>query len=184
MKIYTIYKVTNVITNKSYIGYSSDWKSRRRLHKLNSNRNEKNYIFYNSIRKHGFDNFVWEAIYQSLDKESTLHKMEQFFIEQHNTLHPNGYNMKLGGSGGNLSEQARKKISEKRKGVQFTEDHKRNLSLSHIGIKQTDESNKKRSSTLTGKPKNLKLVQCPHCNLQGKGSNMTRYHFGNCKKIA
>lgn len=25
-------------------------------------------------------------------------------------------------------------------------------------------------------------VKCPHCGLIGKGPNMTRYHFDNCKK--
>jgi hypothetical protein len=27
----------------------------------------------------------------------------------------------------------------------------------------------------------LKLVKCPHCGKEGKGGNMTRYHFINCK---
>ena len=27
-----------------------------------------------------------------------------------------------------------------------------------------------------------KLVTCPHCSLSGGQSNMTRYHFDNCKK--
>lgn len=28
----------------------------------------------------------------------------------------------------------------------------------------------------------LKLVKCPHCDCEGKGGNMTRYHFDNCNK--
>ena len=31
------------------------------------------------------------------------------------------------------------------------------------------------------KPRNLKLKTCPHCGVQGKGGNMTRYHYDNCK---
>lgn len=27
-------------------------------------------------------------------------------------------------------------------------------------------------------------VTCPHCNLQGRGPNMTRYHFDSCKRRA
>jgi len=27
----------------------------------------------------------------------------------------------------------------------------------------------------------LKVVKCPHCGKEGKGGNMTRYHFDNCK---
>lgn len=31
-----------------------------------------------------------------------------------------------------------------------------------------------------GKKKKLKLVKCPHCNKEGYGPNMTRYHFEKC----
>ena len=32
-----------------------------------------------------------------------------------------------------------------------------------------------------GFKRNLKLIQCPHCGREGKGGNMTRYHFDKCK---
>jgi len=41
---------------------------------------------------------------------------------------------------------------------------------------------KKLSESQTGKKHNLKKVVCPHCLLEGKGPNMTRYHFEKCKK--
>ena len=78
---------------------------------------------------------------------------------------------------------ARKKISEKRKGIIFTKEHRENLKLSHLGKKHTEEQKKKISDSLKGKSKILKLVTCPHCNKCGKGSNMTRYHFSNCGSI-
>jgi hypothetical protein len=31
------------------------------------------------------------------------------------------------------------------------------------------------------KPRKLKLRTCPHCGLSGKGGNMSRSHFNNCK---
>jgi predicted GIY-YIG superfamily endonuclease/predicted Zn-ribbon and HTH transcriptional regulator len=33
----------------------------------------------------------------------------------------------------------------------------------------------------TGKKLNMKPKVCPHCGTEGKGGNMTRYHFDNCK---
>lgn len=33
-----------------------------------------------------------------------------------------------------------------------------------------------------GKKHRLRLVTCPHCSKTGAGPNMTRYHFGNCRK--
>lgn len=38
------------------------------------------------------------------------------------------------------------------------------------------------SLCLTGKSHKLQVVQCPYCNLEGRGPNMTRYHFDKCKK--
>jgi hypothetical protein len=47
--------------------------------------------------------------------------------------------------------------------------------------KRTKEHSKKLSDAIKGKP----LVQstCPHCNLTGRGGNMKRYHFDNCKTL-
>lgn len=182
MNIYTIYKATNKINNKSYIGYSSDWKSRKRIHKHIADKNKKNYPFYNAIRKYGFDNFTWEVLYQSKEKLHTLEEMESFFICEYHTLAPNGYNMKTGGEGGNLSLNSRKKISVSRIGIKFSDEHIKNLSVSHLNKKHTEEQKLKISQALKGKIKILKMISCPHCHLVGKGSNMTRYHFNNCKK--
>jgi len=41
---------------------------------------------------------------------------------------------------------------------------------------------KKLSSALKGKKHKLKKVVCPHCGKEGKGPNMTRYHFDKCKE--
>ena len=153
MVIYTIYKATNKINGKSYVGYSSDWKSRKRLHKHNADKNKKSYPFYNAIRKYGFDNFIWEVLYQSKDKIHTLEEMESFFIEECNTITPYGYNMKTGGEGGNLSLESRKKISNSRIGIKFSEEHINNLKLSHIGKKPSDETKKRLSEALKGKNK-------------------------------
>jgi group I intron endonuclease len=153
MVIYTIYKVTNNINGKRYIGYSADWKSRRRIHKYIADKNKKSYPFYNAIRKYGFDNFSWEVIYQSKDKMHTLEEMETFFIHEYNTLAPNGYNMKTGGEGGNLSSESRKKISDSRIGIKFSDEHINNLRLSHLNKKHTEEEKQKISNALKGKNK-------------------------------
>lgn len=182
MKIYTIYRATNTLTNKSYIGFSSDWKSRRREHKFNAlNGDNRNYVFYNSIRKYGFDTFEWEVLYQSKEKQHTLEVMEDFFITECNTIHPYGYNMKTGGGGGNLSEYSRNKISERRKGMKFSESHLENLRLSHLGKNLPSEQRKKISESLTNTLKNSPPVVCPHCGKSGRKSTMTRFHFNNCR---
>ena len=51
----------------------------------------------------------------------------------------------------------------------------------HIKNLGTFESRQKGGLSNKGNTYNVKTKTCPHCNLTGKGSNMTRYHFDNCK---
>ena len=53
---------------------------------------------YNAIKKYGKENFKIECLVECND--SFLDEYETKFIDIYNTLHPNGYNLKLGGEGG------------------------------------------------------------------------------------
>jgi len=50
-KIYSIYKATNKINGKSYIGFDSKWP--RRKHKHHFEYKERTSKFYNAIKKYG-----------------------------------------------------------------------------------------------------------------------------------
>ena len=112
MNIYTIYKATNTNNGKSYIGFDSNWPTRKSNHKINSTK--KNSCFYAAIRKHGWVAFEWTILYQSVDKNHTLFEMEEYFIREYNTHvdHGHGYNMSYGGDGGNRSIKTRNKMSK------------------------------------------------------------------------
>jgi group I intron endonuclease len=87
---------TCLITNKSYIGFATNFKSRQRRHKKDSQKDLRNYKFYNAIKKYGWDSFVWKIIYQSKDRNHTLNEMESYFINEYDTYN-NGYNSTSGG---------------------------------------------------------------------------------------
>ena len=107
MNIYTIYKVFNKITNKTYIGFDSNWPIRQNDHLKWMNikyKKHKDYWFefHIALREFGLNNFEWEIIYQSKDKYHTLKIMEPHFIRQYNSYYKwdnGGYNMTLGGEG-------------------------------------------------------------------------------------
>lgn len=103
MNIYTIYSATNSINGKTYIGFDSNWPKRKYEHQYSSTSSSSNQVFYNAIRKYGWDNFVWNVIYQSKDAKHTLSVMENHFILEYNSYihyeNSNGYNMTLGGEG-------------------------------------------------------------------------------------
>jgi group I intron endonuclease len=114
--IYSIYKATNTINGKIYIGFDSNWPNRQKGHKYSLNtRNQK---FYLALRKYGWNNFIWEVIYQSKDGIHCLQKMEPYFINEYNSFEC-GYNLTLGGEGSlgrKTKETTKIKISQKIKG--------------------------------------------------------------------
>jgi len=121
IKIYTIYKATNIKNNKCYIGIDLNWSHRISAHKAAVKRGS-NLLFHNAIRKHGLENFKWEILYQSKDLFHAKNEMEKFFILRENSFFENGfgYNMTLGGEatlGWKPSLETRKKISESKKGT-------------------------------------------------------------------
>jgi hypothetical protein len=68
-------------------------------------------------------------------------------------------------------------------GKKFTEESKEKMSESQKK-RWTEEERTKQSKRLNGKKKasyNAKIVVCPYCDKEGKGPNMKRYHFDNCK---
>ena len=96
-----IYKATNIITNKSYIGKTeTSFNIRIESHKSKSLMlKNTNCIFHNSIHKHGFDNIKWEILEDDIQDETILNERETFNILKYDTFMPNGYNMTLGGEG-------------------------------------------------------------------------------------
>lgn len=96
MNIYTIYKITNTINNKIYIGFTNDLSRRITEHKRNHVKH--NSKLYYAMRKYGFELFEFAVVFQSLDSAYCKDEMEQYFIIEYNSFN-DGYNMTLGGDG-------------------------------------------------------------------------------------
>jgi group I intron endonuclease len=97
-----IYKITNTINNKVYIGQTSRtiemrWKEHLR-HGFNSNNNEYNRHLYKSMRKYGIDSFTIEEVERC--DNALLNEREIFWIKFYSSSNPmRGYNLTLGGNG-------------------------------------------------------------------------------------
>lgn len=79
-----------------------------------------------------------------------------------------------------VSQSTRIKISNSKRGISFTDNHKNNLKLNHKGMKgyTHDKTTKaKMSQSAQNRPK----ILCPFCNKVGQISSMKRWHFDNCK---
>lgn len=94
-----IYKVTNTINNKVYIGQSINIEKRWRAHRTspyNSNSNSYNSIFYRAIRKYKINNFKFEVLEECA--EDKLNEREIYWIKYYDSTNiEKGYNISLGG---------------------------------------------------------------------------------------
>ena len=92
--MYQIYKITNKIINKVYIGSSTDVERRWRQHKeasVNEKDHHYNYPLMIDFRKYGIDNFNFEII-ETLSNYQTMIEAEHNWIVRENCIFPNGYN--------------------------------------------------------------------------------------------
>ncbi len=104
---YIIYKITNLINNKIYIGYHSTLN-------LTDNYMGSGKIIKAAIKKHGTDSFTKEILHIFSTKEEALQKemeiVNESFIKRDDT-----YNMKIGGKGGWDHTYSDPEISDRRK---------------------------------------------------------------------
>ena len=88
-----IYKITNTVNGKCYIGQSRDIKARWQKH-LSSYKSYPDWELYRAFKKYGISKFTFEIIEECLIEE--LNEREIYWIAQYDSFN-NGYNMTLGG---------------------------------------------------------------------------------------
>lgn len=92
-----IYKITNIINGKSYIGQSTDIHRRWRNEITDSkciSSHSYDYPLMRAFRKYGVDNFKFEIIEECNSEE--LNQKEMYWIDYFDTFF-HGYNQTLGG---------------------------------------------------------------------------------------
>jgi len=119
-----IYKATNKLNGKSYVGFSTNYKRRKHNHE----KRECGEYFHNALKKHGKENFEWTIL-----KENATLEDEVQFIEEHQTFweYGKGYNLTKGGEGSLgriISEQTREKHRNNTKEKMKDENHRKSIS--------------------------------------------------------
>ena len=155
-----IYKTTNIINNKIYIGQTT---------KLN----DKNYIgsgllIKKAIKKYGKNSFLREIL-NTCEDQKELDNKEQYWIKE---LKPE-YNLDLGGCGaGKTSDETKKKMSIVRKGRMFTNKHKNNISKSKkVFHKNNPDFNKGENNGMFGRKQSENAKLKMSLMQQGKNNN-------------
>ena len=123
-----VYKITNIINSKVYIGLTTQKLHRRFcVHKGRAVRGGSGYL-YNAMRKYGIDNFNIETIYITKDIQD-LKNAESVLIKEYNSFDSKyGYNLTSGGEHCIVDELTRKRLSTMNIGKKFSKSHKDKLS--------------------------------------------------------
>jgi len=151
-----IYKITNLINNKVYIGQTIGTLEKRwKRHTWECTRKRNAMAITNAIIKYGMDNFTIEEIYKASTMEE-LNDKEIYYISILNTISPNGYNIDNGGGNKSRSDETRAKISLAHKnrwdkGERISEETRKKLSESHKGYVPSEETKKKLREFFKGK---------------------------------
>lgn len=105
-----IYMIRCLVNWKAYIGQSINYRRRWADHLLQFQNDENTKHLYNSMRKHGIENFVFVVLFRCNDEDMNFH--EKRFISAFSTINRKyGYNLTSGGdSNYRVSEEIREKM--------------------------------------------------------------------------
>ena len=158
---YCVYVHTSP-SGKRYVGQTK-MKPERRWNNGNGYLTQKNgnYLqpaFARAILKYGWDSFEHQIIANNLTKEEA-DNFEKLLINKLNTMDAKyGYNLRAGGSNGDLSEETRRRISESTKGEKshmygkhLNESTKKKISDYRKGRLASEETKRKMSESRKGK---------------------------------
>jgi len=165
--MYCIYKITNVINNKSYIGKTNNIEKRIKKHLYLTGKGIKRHL-YNAILLYGWENFIVEII-QEGTKEN-INSLEVYWINHFETTNKEkGYNATFGGEGGdtwtlNQNKYATsKKLRIKNTGQKRSKEFCEKMSSLFKGRKVSEEQKEQISETLKKKYANGEIIVSEIC---------------------
>lgn len=162
---YYLYKITNKLNGKSYIGITNNSDKRFRQHCCLSIAKAKKSPISLSIQKYGKENFKFDVI--CMGSKDYILDLEVKSIKEYNTQVPNGYNISSGGeinSGWKWSEESvnnitglnhsRSQLSEKDLIFIIERDDLTSKKVANIlGVNRTVVENIRRGDTYTNFPR-------------------------------
>lgn len=151
-----IYKITNTVNGKAYIGQTSATLHRRwNEHKADARNRKAHPYLHLAMLKHGYDNFTIEVVDQAETREELDAKEIEWIAKLRTTDKHHGYNCTTGGGacfhgpssrarikGVKRSPESKAKRSETMKGrdISLSPERKEALRLSRVGYKASPET--------------------------------------------
>jgi group I intron endonuclease len=142
-----IYKITNKINGKCYIGQTLRSSPQ---HRWTDHCRPGKSAIKQAIQEFGKDNFDFEVIAETSSLEE-LNQMEMFNIQACRALSPEGYNLHTGGHNHKCSEETKAKMSEILKSRVVSEETRKLMSTNRKGKPKSAEHKAKIAEARKGK---------------------------------
>ena len=142
-KIWQLYRITNKVNGKIYIGQAQDYEHRWSDHRRAVKNNRPTQIVHHAMIKYGLDNFVFEVI-AGCKTQDDANWAETELVKQYDSYAANGkgYNATLGGMNAPKTEEWKQKISQILMGHEVTKDTRDKVSKGNSGKIRSDEFKK------------------------------------------
>lgn len=193
--MYYVYKITNKINQKCYIGITHNIQERWGNHTSDYSIKMIKRPLYKAFQKYGKENFSITTLYECVTEEEAKQKEIDTIKELKSLWNENGYNISEGGS--LPTKKQRKDSSERmknsnpmkilrtnsgsfRKGQKpiITKERNEKIRISKLGANNPNFGNKEAA-------KHLHVdVICEHCSKSVSKGNYYRWHGSKCKSVA
>lgn len=182
--MYYIYKITNLVNDKTYIG-------QHKYRKLNDTYMGSGKLLKKAQKKYGIENFKKEIILSNIDSIELANDYEQFYILWNRALGKAEYNLAKGGGGSgglpawnkgmSTPEETKKKLKENHKGMTGKKHSKlTKMKQSEAALSRAPMSEETKQNISEG-TKNA--MHRPDVYAKVLASNRSAKHFGHhvCK---
>jgi group I intron endonuclease len=168
-----VYKITNTVNGKMYIGCTINYAERIKKHL--SGKRSGSMLLFKAVNKYGKDAFTCQII-STYNDEASMFLAEKENITKFNSLIPNGYNIHLGGKGGRMklteeqieARRAHARLLSKNNignkysaGTVHTDEMRSAVSKAHKGKKLTAETRMKMSIASIGNQRSKGVIKTP-----------------------
>jgi group I intron endonuclease len=150
-----MYKITNLLNNKIYIGQTINPSKRWSGHKNQAKSDRPKQIISVAMKKYGIENFIFEIIAICTSYEDA-NSTEAILISQYNCIASNGYNLSLGGETAPKSEEFKQKMRDWHASLSEEEKEKRRMNYHNSIILQiADKGHPAKNRIVTQEEKEL-----------------------------